>query len=204
MQVRLLVGLASLAFVTLLGFASRSPEWTARDAAAGRAIQSVRTPWLTVAARVLDIGFSTLAGVIIVFVLVVTLALTGRAAAAWRSLAVILAGWGAGMLLKILVTRPRPPAARALISQLGDTSFPSGHVCLTLSIMIAVALLIRRPYAVVIGALVVVAQMFARIYLGVHYPTDTVGSLIAAPAAIALVLGATANRALAGRSSAAR
>jgi membrane-associated phospholipid phosphatase len=36
----------------------------------------------------------------------------------------------------------------------------------------------------VAGALLVAAQMLARIYLGVHYPTDTIGSLLVTTAAV--------------------
>ncbi|MEU9889650.1 phosphatase PAP2 family protein [Sphaerisporangium sp. NPDC051011] len=198
--VRLLVSVLLLSLASLLGFAARTPGWTARDAALGQAIQSVRTPWLTVVARALDIGFNPVVGTVAVAGLVAALVFTGRRRAAWRTTAVVLAGWGVSAILKIAIGRPRPPVAHALLGELGDNSFPSGHVCLTLSMAIAVALLARRTRhfrAVVVGGgLVVVAQMLARVYLGAHYPADTVGSIIATPAAAYLGLSLERLRAL--------
>ncbi|WP_214104526.1 glycosyltransferase [Acrocarpospora catenulata] len=187
-KTRLLLSTLALVLATSLGFAARTSGWTARDWAFSQAVQSARAPWLTGIAQVLDIGFSTVAGTIIVIALTAGLALAGRHADAVRTLAVVLAGWGISMVLKVVVGRPRPPVHHALLGELGDNSFPSGHVCLTLSLAIAAALLIRRRWVIVAGAVVVVAQMFARVYLGAHYFTDTLGSLVAAPAAIVLAL----------------
>ncbi|MER6008979.1 glycosyltransferase [Nonomuraea angiospora] len=188
------VSAAFLGLGVVVGFAARTPVWTAADTSVSQAVQSLRGPWLTVLAQVLNVGFGTVVGTVLAALLVVGVALTGRARAAGGVLLVIAAGWGVGALVKVIVARPRPPAVHALVREIGPDSFPSGHVCLTLSIVIAVALLTRKTRlfwpVVAAGVVLVAGQMAARIYLGAHYPTDTLGSIILAPAAIHLVLNA--------------
>ncbi|MEV1171910.1 glycosyltransferase [Nonomuraea sp. NPDC049784] len=185
------VSAAFLGLGVAVGFAARTPAWTAADTSVGQAVQSLRGPWLTTVAQVLNVGFGTVVGTVLAAVLVTVVALSGRRHTAGRMLLVIAAGWGVSPLVKALVARPRPPAAHALVQELGPDSFPSGHVCLTLSIVVAVALLARKTRffwpVVAAGGVLVAGQMAARIYLGAHYPTDTLGSIILTPAAIHLV-----------------
>ncbi|WP_248959331.1 glycosyltransferase [Sphaerisporangium perillae] len=188
----LLLSLTLLTLAALMGFTARTPGWTAADMNVSQAIQATRTPWLTVVAQVLNVGFGTLVGAALVAALTGALAISGRPRAAGRTLVVIAAGWGVSLLFKTVIARPRPPAAHfLLVQELGKDSFPSGHVCLTLSIVIALALLAGGSAyflpVVVAGCLLVAAQMLARVYLGAHYPTDTVGSIMVTPAAIYLV-----------------
>jgi undecaprenyl-diphosphatase len=139
-------------------------------------------------AAALNVVFGTIGGILLVIAILIALAVTGRRRRALLTLAVILAGWWIGTLFKVAIARPRPPAAHQLVAEAGRDSFPSGHVCLTLSIVIALTLLARRTalfgVLVVAGTLLVAAQMLARVYLGVHYPTDTLGSLLVTTAAV--------------------
>ncbi|WP_084464141.1 glycosyltransferase [Microtetraspora fusca] len=182
------VSAAFLGLGVVVGFAARTPAWTAADTRVSQAVQSLRGPWLTALAQVLDVGFGTVVGTALSALLVVGVALSGRTRAAGGMLLVIAAGWGVSAPVKAIVTRPRPPAVHALVRELGPDSFPSGHVCLTLSIAIAVALLARKSRfvwpVVAAGGVLVAGQMFARVYLGAHYPTDTLGSIILTPATI--------------------
>ncbi|MEU1387366.1 MULTISPECIES: glycosyltransferase [unclassified Nonomuraea] len=188
------VSAAFLGLGVVVGFAARTPAWTAVDMRVSQAVQSLRGPWLTAMAQVLNVGFGTVVGTALAVLLVVGVAISGRTRAAVGVLTVIAAGWGVGALVKVVVARPRPPAVDALVRELGSDSFPSGHVCLTLSIVVAGALLARktrlfRP-VVVAGAVLVAGQMTARVYLGAHYPSDTLGSIILTPAAIHLTVNA--------------
>ncbi|GGQ14089.1 hypothetical protein GCM10010140_50420 [Streptosporangium pseudovulgare] len=178
----------------VVGFAARTPAWTAADTSVSQAVQALRGPWPTTVAQVLNVGFGTVVGTALAALLVVGVAVSGRRRAAAGVLLMIAAGWGVGALVKVVVARPRPPALHALVRELGPDSFPSGHVCLTLSFVVAVALLARktrlfRP-VVAAGGVLVAAQMTARVYLGAHYPTDTLGSIILTPAAIHLAANA--------------
>ena len=82
-------------------------------------------------------------------------------------------------LLKLLLARPRPALFPPLVAESGF-SFPSGHVTAAVAVygLLAVYLWQRRHriWAVASGAWVLVVAV-SRIYLGVHYPSDTLGSL---------------------------
>ncbi|MET9246112.1 phosphatase PAP2 family protein [Nonomuraea sp. NPDC003709] len=188
------VSVALLVLGTVMGFAARTPAWTAVDAAVSDGVQSLRSPWPTAVAQVLNVGFGTVMGPLLAAALVVGVAVSGRPRAAGRVLVVIAAGWGVSWVLKTVVARSRPPVSDSLVYGLGSGSFPSGHVCLTLSIVIAVATLVRhtrfhRP-VLAAGFVLVAVQMLARVYLGAHYATDTLGSIVVAPAAIHVALNA--------------
>ena len=98
------------------------------------------------------------------------------------------------LLLKATVHRDRPQyAARYLHGQ--SYSFPSGH---TMSATIAWSLMVvcaglslgwhghRRALLYVASTTLVLAIGFSRLYLGVHYPSDVAGGLIAGTAWVVL------------------
>lgn len=85
-----------------------------------------------------------------------------------------------------VVKRPRPDVPQ-LESHLPTSSYPSGHVAVTAVLFVGLALLvIPRTQAwwrwlTLIPAVVLVPLMgFARMYRGMHHPTDVLGGLILA------------------------
>ncbi len=101
-----------------------------------------------------------------------------------------LVGWNLGLDLKLLVQRARP-VAEDPISQAPGYSFPSGHVSNVTMAMACVLVMVwpllrRRPPAlraglVALAATVTILTALDRIFLGVHYPSDTIaGALFAA------------------------
>jgi undecaprenyl-diphosphatase len=124
----------------------------------------------------------------------------------WRRerflLLTLLAGTAGGKLLEIAlkttIHRHRPTEAAALLS--GHTfSFPSGHamnatVCYALvAFVLATALESRvrvraRWYAT--AAAIALAVAFSRIYLGMHFPSDVLGGLVAGVAWVVLCMAA--------------
>ena len=82
------------------------------------------------------------------------------------------AAHAAAVLLKRVVRRPRPSDRRVIVyvRTPSDLSFPSAHATSTAAAAVALAPMIGAPAAV--GT--VASMMFARVLLGVHYPSDVV------------------------------
>ncbi|WP_067175306.1 phosphatase PAP2 family protein [Microtetraspora niveoalba] len=175
-----------------LGVVARTPLVTEHDLRADEAVGTLRSPVLTAIADGLDIAFRPLAGIMIIAALAVVLAAMGRARTAVLVTAMVTIGWTTGSVLKRIIARPRPPLSGQLLHMTGHDSFPSGHVTLTLSLVIAACFLAagtrRFRLVVCVGAVLVAAQAFARVYLGVHYPTDVIGALPAAAAGTSAVI----------------
>ncbi|HSA52261.1 MAG TPA: phosphatase PAP2 family protein [Yinghuangia sp.] len=114
----------------------------------------------------------------------------------WAPIAAFLAEL-ANIPLRSFVDRPRPffvhSDIHVLVQGKDDPSFASDHALLTMSIAVALLLVDRQLGA--IAVLVAVLQGFARLYVGVHYPTDVLGGF-ALGALVALALSPLALRAL--------
>lgn len=107
------------------------------------------------------------------------------------------------ILIKYIVARPRPSFAGALGVAPHSFSFPSGHTAsavVFLSVLIYATRNSRYKWlARVVGGLVVLCVGMSRLILGVHFPTDVLGSLILCPfivAAVALTFDRLHNRKL--------
>ncbi|WP_456844670.1 phosphatase PAP2 family protein [Cellulomonas sp. P5_C6] len=118
-----------------------------------------------------------------------------RAVAAAATFLVVVVGWVAAFVVKLVVARPRPPVdlVHSLAPETGSNSYPSGHVAFAFSVAVAAWFLARgtrrsRPVAIV-GVVFVALVAFSRLYLGVHYPGDVVGSVLVSGAAIVLLTG---------------
>ena len=155
-----------------------------------------RTTMQTVLAMVINNVLSPAGNVLILFLICLVLLVPFRkplTALAFGSTAAI--GWLSSEIGKVTVARLRPPSAitHALILETGHNSFPSGHTAFAASLVWATVLVLdrtprQRIATAIIGALFVVAVAFSRLYLGVHYPTDVLGSLLISTAGILLWL----------------
>ena len=87
-----------------------------------------------------------------------------------------------GIILKFIFHRPRPVSG---IANLSGYSFPSGHVILAVTLLFIIYFTLlglmsngRFKNIVFFGlAIYVLLSFFARIYIGAHYLTDTLGSV---------------------------
>jgi membrane-associated phospholipid phosphatase len=96
----------------------------------------------------------------------------------------VLVTWLSSEVVKVLVHRPRPTAklADTLVPNPDPDSYPSGHVCFAVALGLAFFVLaIRsrvRVLILVLAILLALVTAGTRIYLGIHYPTDALASLV--------------------------
>ncbi len=154
-----------------------------------------RSPWWTGAAKVVtDSGASPFAYPLAVVVALVVGLRTGRWRVAVAAPVVLVLGVLSRLLLSTVVRDGRPPAAVRLVP-VGGFSFPSGHAAS--SALLAGALIwliaqtgVRRPVRLaldVILGLWALSVAVTRLYLGVHWVTDIVGSWLLAAAWLTLL-----------------
>lgn len=84
--------------------------------------------------------------------------------------------------VKLLFARPRPTLWDHLINE-PAFSFPSGHAMASSAFAAALTLILwytpwRWP-VFILGSIFVVLVGFSRLYLGVHYPSDVLGGILA-------------------------
>lgn len=152
---------------------------------------------LTGLAMALNLLFGPVAGVLLIAVVSLFLLLVRRApvnAVAFGLVAV--SGWVASEFFKVLVARQRPDSGLLfdpLAPENGADSFPSGHVTFAVTLAFGVYFLARgtrwAKFAAVSGVIVVALVAWSRLYIGVHYPSDVVGSVLAGTAAVVLLSG---------------
>ena len=99
-----------------------------------------------------------------------------------ESLSVLIALGGAmaiNSLLKLLFARPRPHLFPPLVIESGF-SFPSGHVTASVAVYGFLAILLwqnkHQGWALLSGIWILMVAI-SRIYLGVHYPSDTIAAI---------------------------
>ncbi len=173
-------------FGLLCYLANRLPYFPG-DITAGSWLQGIDISFLNPVMRAASYISSFTPAFIIVTLIVIGLWVSRRRleaifVAALTSSAALL-NW----LLKLLISRPRP--AGELIQVLSDNnglSFPSGHVTYAVVfysfLFYLTPRLVKQPVAAgILRSLLIIfilATMASRVYLGAHWPSDTLGSLL--------------------------
>lgn len=85
--------------------------------------------------------------------------------------------------VKHIVNRPRPFVTYPFIEKVtsgGSPSFPSGHTSDAFTLAIALSLSFPKCYVIIPSILWALAVGYSRMDLGVHYPSDIIGSVVIA------------------------
>ncbi|WP_136056849.1 phosphatase PAP2 family protein [Microbacterium sp. K24] len=124
-------------------------------------------------------------GMIIVGVILILLLVWRRRRADAATLAIamiVVVAVGATMAAVIGRTRPADSLAERVA-----TSFPSGHTAVATTVVVILALSLRRWYVWLLGAGWVVAMMWSRTYLNAHWLSDVVAGMLEGVAVATLV-----------------
>jgi undecaprenyl-diphosphatase len=149
-------------------------------------LEDLRSPTLTVVMVIVATIFGPIA--LPVIALITTVWWGFAAKHAWRPLllaAGMLVGLATVQVLALVVGRERPPISSMLLEVDHTPSFPSGHVMGATDFLLITTFLVfsrrRNPLstmlAFVVAVVLVTATAASRVYLGYHWPTDTLASV---------------------------
>ena len=100
----------------------------------------------------------------------------------------MLVSLGISMLIKFLYYTPRPfvvGVGRQLIKHVADSSFPSDHAVAFFSAAFAL-LFVKKWKAGIAFLIIALLVSFARIFTGLHYPVDMLGSILVSGIGVSL------------------
>ncbi|HKG13954.1 MAG TPA: phosphatase PAP2 family protein [Pyrinomonadaceae bacterium] len=178
-------GLAAFAVLAVLAKANAYFSW---DKTVANALQSIPLPGMEASMQVVSVmGNGVTSWALVVATLAVFFAFRRRS----EAFGLLLSAAGGPLLnrvVKYLVARPRPTMENVRVSgEWANESFPSGHVTFYVCFFgflffVAFALLPRgswlRRVACGLAALPVLLVGLSRVYLGAHWPSDTLGAYL--------------------------
>ena len=190
--------LAAIMFVVLAFFAHSAPYFPI-DLTLTRDLQAFNPPWFDLIMRLVNwMGFGLQAVAIISATVVVTFLVGWR----WAALVGALDAasiWVFNILVGLIVDRPYPnasPAFDGLLIDLTKPSFPSGHATSYIAFYGFMCYLIftrgtrawlRVPLLIIFGAVVVLVGP-SRAYMGRHWPSDVLASILLGSIWLALTI----------------
>jgi membrane-associated phospholipid phosphatase len=192
-------GIALLAFAGLAVLAHRT-AFFGWDLSIESGLQHLANPCLTAILMAISLPGNFATPYILTAVTVLAFWFFGLRS---ESMGLLISAGSAGLinrLFKLLIDRPRPTArlVHLLPADRNGPSFPSGHVAFYVGFFgflffVAYALLPRgslvRRLALVVTAFPVLTVAVSRIYLGAHWPSDTLGGYLWSGVWLAIALG---------------
>jgi len=182
----LMLGIVGIAIVTLSGFAvAGSPGWTRGELGVLQGLSHGHVAPLDVVAVAIAVAFAPTGGLLVSAALTLVVAAATRDAARTLTFALTIAVcWGSSEALKHVVRRVRPDVLELANPPdvLHTFSYPSGHTAFAAALGVAFLLLLRdhrlRLLAGWLAVALVALVAWSRMYLGVHYPTDTLAAVV--------------------------
>jgi membrane-associated phospholipid phosphatase len=178
-------GLAAFAVLAVLAKANAYFSWDLRVA---NAVQSISLPGMETLMRVVSLAGNGVTSWAVVVVGVAVFFAFRRRSEAFGLLLSAAGGSALNRVVKYVVARPRPTLEHVRVSgEWANESFPSGHVTFYVCFFgflffVAYALLPRgsnvRRAACALAALPVLLVGLSRVYLGAHWPSDTLGAYL--------------------------
>lgn len=193
----LTTGVGVFALVTIAGLLIvASPTWSATEVQIVAWVQGGSNGFLDVVATTINTVFGPSGAPLVGLTAVAWVMLLSRSwRPALRFAVVLVVPWAAAEVLKAIVQRPRPDSALLQPMIVPDPvtfSYPSGHTAFAAALCCALLFVVVRTrwaLAASVSVLVVLMTAWSRVYLGVHYPTDVLASMVAVPAVAFLAYG---------------
>lgn len=182
-----LIAGAVFAAVEALGLVvSGNPAITTAETNAVIAVNGFHNPVFDAIARSIDVVFGPRFAVLVAVLAVVIAGVIGRSWWTALRMAVLIAvPWAAADVIKVIIQRPRPDMsllAHPILVEPTTFSYPSGHTAFATALgMSAVVMLAGWRYrggVIAVAAVIALTTAWSRMYLGAHYPSDVIGSLL--------------------------
>lgn len=165
-------------------------------------IYTFRTSWMTFIMRIITSLASSYAIAALTFILVFTFYIKNKNKLIIPLLVTVTINFLFVEIVKLVTARARPELQYALAVE-KSYSFPSGHTLFAITfyglLVLYSLMFFKNPKAkitsIIIGIILTVAIGFSRIYLGVHWPSDVLASLLIGTSWLCLVVIALDYRA---------
>jgi membrane-associated phospholipid phosphatase len=193
--IRMGAGAGGFVLIVLAGIVmTRLAGWTAREMDVVQTVSRLHTAPIDALALGIDWLFAPpIAAAIVVVVAVLIYIATRRVGTALEFAVIVTGSWLGSEVIKLLVQRPRPDAsllAHPLITE-SSYGFPSGHTAFAASLAIGLIVLTRgrrwRPVVIAVSAIGALLVACSRVYMGVHYLSDVIASLVYSTIAVSLL-----------------
>lgn len=183
------ISAACAAVFAVIAFVMKSLPAVPGDLAVIRLVQGWESPAITQAMLFLSfIGATKAVIAICIAIMLFLFVFLGHRRELLLFLFSVLGSYGLNKLLKLLLHRDRPDIHRIVEEE--GFSFPSGHAMQAFAVYATLTYLLWRHIPSRLGrglllafsALIMLAIGTSRVYLGVHYPSDVLGSYAASGA----------------------